>query len=62
MGLIFTDGYSIALWAAGYFLGSMPGIIAHLILVPALYAALVRAGAPGERQGRKNGRNEHEKN
>lgn len=45
MGLIFSAGeYSMAIWAASYFAGSVPGIIAHLILVPALYAALSKAG------------------
>ncbi|MBQ8264430.1 MAG: ECF transporter S component [Clostridia bacterium] len=45
MGLIFSVGeYSLAIWAASYFAGSVPGIIAHLILVPALYAALTKAG------------------
>ena len=45
MGLIFSAGeYSLAIWAASYFAGSVPGIIAHLILVPALYAALSKAG------------------
>lgn len=45
MGLIFMAGeYSLAVWASGYFLGSVPGIVAHLIIIPALYAALSKAG------------------
>ena len=38
-----AGSYSIALWATSYFVESVPGIAAHLILVPALYAALVKA-------------------
>lgn len=35
--------YSLALWFGGYFAGSLPGIVLHLILVPALVATLTRA-------------------
>ena len=35
--------YSIALWFAGYFAESVPGIVAHLILVPVLVFALIQA-------------------
>jgi len=35
--------YSIAMWATGYFANAMPGIILHLILVPAVYIALDKA-------------------
>lgn len=39
-----TSGvYSLALWFTGYFVESIPGIAAHLILVPALVFALERA-------------------
>jgi uncharacterized membrane protein len=39
-----TSGvYSIAMWAGSYFLESIPGIIAHLILVPILVLALRKA-------------------
>ena len=39
-----TSGvYSFALWAAGYFIEGIPGIVAHLILVPILTFALHRA-------------------
>lgn len=41
-----TSGvYSIALWATSYFVESVPGIIAHLILVPVLIMALSKAKA-----------------
>ena len=43
-GLIFARGaFTIGLWATSYFLGSIPGIIVHLILVPALTLALMKA-------------------
>ena len=38
-----AGSYSIALWVASYFAESVPGIAAHLLLVPALYAALIKA-------------------
>ena len=39
-----TSGvYSIALWAASYLVESVPGIIAHLILVPLLTLTLEKA-------------------
>jgi len=39
-----TSGvYSIALWATGYFVESVPGIVTHLILVPILVFTLERA-------------------
>ncbi len=41
-----TSGvYSITLWASGYFVESIPGIIAHLILVPLLVLTLEKARA-----------------
>lgn len=44
-GFIFARGaFTIGLWAASYFVSSVPGIIAHLIIVPVLYAALYKAG------------------
>ncbi len=43
-GFIFARGaFSIGMWAASYFAGSVPGIIAHLIIVPALVLALTKA-------------------
>ena len=39
-----TSGvYSIALWATSYFVESVPGIVAHLIIVPALVLTLQKA-------------------
>lgn len=39
-----TSGvYSIALWATGYFVEALPGIAAHLILVPVLVFTLAKA-------------------
>lgn len=42
--LVYTGegGYTLKLWAAAYFTGTLPGIAAHLILVPAIYLALER--------------------
>lgn len=41
-----TSGvYSIALWLTGYFVESLPGIAAHLILVPVLVLALEKGRA-----------------
>ena len=43
-GFIFARGaFTIGLWATSYFLGSIPGIIVHLIVVPALTLALMKA-------------------
>ena len=39
-----TSGvYSLTLWFASYFAESIPGIVAHLVLVPVLYFALKKA-------------------
>ncbi len=41
----FTDGgYSMAIWFGAYFVGSWPGILAQLVLIPILVVALARAG------------------
>lgn len=43
-GFIFAKGaFTIGMWATSYFAGSVPGIIAHLIIVPALVIALMKA-------------------
>ncbi|MBR5490734.1 MAG: ECF transporter S component [Oscillospiraceae bacterium] len=43
-GFIFARGaFTVGLWATSYFLGSIPGIIVHLIVVPALTLALMKA-------------------
>ena len=48
-----TSGvYSIALWAGGYFVEAIPGIIAHLVLVPLLVLTLERAKVIPVRYGK----------
>lgn len=37
------ESYSWSIWATGYFVSCLPGIIVQLILIPALYLALERA-------------------
>lgn len=42
---LFAKGaFTMGMWFTGYFVGGIPGIIAHLILVPLLCSALMRAG------------------
>lgn len=36
--------YSLAMWGAAYFAGTLPGMIAQLILLPVLVLTLTRAG------------------
>ena len=39
-----TSGvYSLGLWAASYFVEAVPGIVAHLVLVPVLVLSLQKA-------------------
>lgn len=39
-----TDSsYSISVWATSYFVSALPGIVAHLIVVPVLVIALTKA-------------------
>ena len=38
------QSYTLALWAGAYLVEALPGIIVHLIVVPALVAVLTRAG------------------
>lgn len=56
MGFIFSGGaFTVGIWAASYFAASLPGIIAHLIVVPLLTGALIKAGlAERRRSGEKN--------
>lgn len=35
--------YSVALWASSYLLGTLPGAVLHLILIPALVLVLTKA-------------------
>ena len=39
-----TEGYSLAMWAGGYLVGTLPGAVLQLVLLPALVAAVARAG------------------
>ncbi len=42
--LLFSPGaYSMSVWVASYFVTALPGIIMHLVLVPAIYFALEKA-------------------
>ena len=44
--LFFTggaEGYSLSLWVSSYFVGTAPGILCHLIVIPLLIAVLVKA-------------------
>ena len=42
--LIFMRGeYSMKLWASAYFAGTAPGIVIHLLVIPAVYFALEQA-------------------
>ena len=36
-------GFSLAMWASSYFVKSLPGIVIHLILIPAIVIALEKA-------------------
>jgi LytS/YehU family sensor histidine kinase len=48
--LIFSaGGYSLAAWTASYFVGTWPGIVIQLVLVPALVSALMKAKLIPER-------------
>lgn len=47
--LIFAAGnYSFKMWAASYFVTSLPGIILQLVLIPVIFLALKRARLIGE--------------
>lgn len=39
-----TERYSLAMWTGSYFVGTMPGAILQLIVLPALVVVLVKAG------------------
>ena len=47
-----TNVYSVAMWATGYFVEALPGIVAHLIIVPVLVLTLVKAKLIPERYPR----------
>ena len=44
-----TESYTIAMWAASYLTGTIPAIIMHLIVVPVLVIALMKARLIPER-------------
>ena len=37
------ESYTLAMWAGAYLVQAIPGIILHLVLVPALVLALTKA-------------------
>ena len=39
-----TESYSIAIWVSSYFVGTLPGAILQLILLPILVLAVMKAG------------------
>lgn len=41
--------YSVALWASSYLLGTLPGAVLHLTIIPALVLVLTHAGLIPER-------------
>jgi hypothetical protein len=49
---ITTGVYSVALWFTSYFAESIPGIIAHLILIPILYLTMEKARVIPSRYGK----------
>lgn len=38
-----AEGYSVALWTTSYVVGTLPGIILHLIVIPVLVLVLMKA-------------------
>lgn len=48
-----TEAYSLALWASGYFVETLPGTILQLLLIPGLVFALMKARLIPERYPRK---------
>jgi hypothetical protein len=37
------------MWVSSYFVGTLPGIVAHLVLIPILVMTLMRAGVIPQR-------------
>ena len=37
------EAFTVSLWVSSYFVGSFPGIVAHLIVIPVLYIMLAKA-------------------
>ena len=45
-GAVFLGGgaeYSLGIWVGAYFIGTWPGMILHIVLIPAIYLALEKA-------------------
>ncbi len=49
-----SQGFTIAIWASSYFLGTAPGIVCHLIVIPLLVLTLQRTGAVPRRYQMEN--------
>ncbi len=47
------ESYTLAMWAGAYLIQAIPGIILHLILIPALVVTLTRAGLIPARDPRR---------
>lgn len=45
------DTFGISLWISSYFVGSLPGIVVHLVLLPILVTTLMKAGIIPRRYG-----------
>ena len=39
-----TEGYSLAMWAGSYFVGTLPGALLQLVVLPILVLAIMKAG------------------
>jgi riboflavin transporter FmnP len=39
-----AQGYSLALWASSYLVGTLPGVILQLVVIPVVVMALMKAG------------------
>ena len=39
-----TEPYTLAMWVSSYFVGTLPGAVLHLLVLPALVLAVTRAG------------------
>ena len=48
------DAFSIGIWATSYFVGTLPGIIVHLILVPMLISVLTSVKVIPSRYSKKD--------
>lgn len=37
------EAFSLTIWASSYFVSTLPGIVCHLVMIPVLYFALMKA-------------------